>query len=104
MLVRGAGENFNLIVPVRRMYRWAQEHNILWALDTSLKTPTMKEINNLPVETTGDVDLKAKSKKTTRKNTTTGLQEMIRIIPHENKVSIDEMVLDEDTQIQIKLK
>lgn len=104
MLVRGAGENFNLIVPVRRMYRWAEEHNILWALDTSLKTPTMKEINNLPVETTGDVDLKVKSKKTTRKNNSTGLREMIRVIPHESKVSIDEMVLDEETQIQIKLK
>lgn len=104
MLVRGAGENFNLIVPVRRMYRWAEEHNILWALDTSLNTPTMKEINNLPVETTGDVDIKVKSKKTTRKNITTGLREMIRVIPHENRISIDEMVHDDETQIQIKLK
>ena len=27
MIVRGAGEGFNFMVPVRRMVRWAEEHN-----------------------------------------------------------------------------
>ena len=26
MIVRGAGEGFNLMVPVRRMVRWAEKH------------------------------------------------------------------------------
>ena len=51
MLVRGAGENFNLIVPIRRMVRWAEDHDIMWALDPSLKAPSIKEIKKLPVET-----------------------------------------------------
>ena len=50
MIVRGAGEGFNLMVPVRRMMRWAKEHEIMWALDPSIKTPSLKEILSAPVE------------------------------------------------------
>ncbi|MBL69591.1 MAG: hypothetical protein CMO74_14315 [Verrucomicrobiales bacterium] len=57
MLVRGAGENFNLIVPIRRMKKWADENALLWALDPKAKMPTFEEIENLPVESSG---LKAK--------------------------------------------
>jgi len=46
MLVRGAGETFNLIVPVRRMITWAKDNNCSWALDESAKTPTMSELNS----------------------------------------------------------
>ena len=53
MLVRGAGENFNLMVPVRRMKKWAEENNLLWALDPSAKSPTFKEIKKIPVEDSG---------------------------------------------------
>ena len=56
MIVRGAGEGFNLMVPVRRMKRWATEHDIMWAIDPKLKMPTMKEINELPIESTGKKD------------------------------------------------
>jgi S1-C subfamily serine protease len=51
MVVRGAGENFNLIVPVRRMVRWAEKHGIMWAIDPSVEMPSFKEIKDLPVET-----------------------------------------------------
>jgi S1-C subfamily serine protease len=51
MVVRGAGENFNLIVPVRRMVRWAERHDIMWAIDPSVEMPSFKEIKDLPVET-----------------------------------------------------
>lgn len=54
MIVRGAGEGFNLMVPIRRMKRWAAEHDIMWALDPSLDVPTLEEIKDLPVESTGD--------------------------------------------------
>ena len=50
MLVRGAGETFNLIVPVRRMRDWAKDNDVLWAIDANLETPTLKEIVNIPIE------------------------------------------------------
>lgn len=50
MLVRGAGETFNLIVPVRRMRVWATKHDILWAIDMNKEVPDMEEILSLPVE------------------------------------------------------
>lgn len=53
MLVRGAGETFNLIVPVRRMYDWSKGCGLLWALDTNVPMPTLKEIEDITVETTG---------------------------------------------------
>ena len=42
MLVRGAGEGFNLIVPVRRMQDYCQKHKIMWALDKSAAMPTLR--------------------------------------------------------------
>ena len=53
MLVRGAGEGFNLIVPVRRMRTWAKEAGIEWAMDPKVKMPPQAELNKLPVEFTG---------------------------------------------------
>ena len=50
MLVRGAGETFNLIVPVRRMRSWAVKQDILWAIDSGKEVPDMKDILTLPVE------------------------------------------------------
>lgn len=50
MLVRGAGETFNLIVPVRRMRDYAKKYNVLWAIDTGVKVPTLQEITSLSVE------------------------------------------------------
>ena len=52
MLVRGAGEGFNLIVPVRRMINYCEKHKIMWALDRNVKMPTEDEIKKIPVETT----------------------------------------------------
>ena len=60
MIVRGAGEGFNLMVPVRRMARWAKEHDIMWALDPEVKVPTIEEINQLPIETTTKEELSEK--------------------------------------------
>ena len=50
MLVRGAGETFNLIVPVRRMRRWATEQEILWAIDMDKEVPALADIVKLPIE------------------------------------------------------
>lgn len=50
MLVRGAGETFNLMVPVRRMKDWASKNKVLWALDPSVPMPTLAEIEKLSPE------------------------------------------------------
>jgi hypothetical protein len=50
MLVRGAGEGFNLIVPVRRMVDYCEKHKIMWALDKSVAMPTEDELKKMPVE------------------------------------------------------
>jgi S1-C subfamily serine protease len=50
MLVRGAGSDYNLCVPIARMHNWAQKSGIAWALSSSLKAPSMAELEKLPVE------------------------------------------------------
>jgi len=55
MLVRGAGETFNLIVPVRRMRKWAEKEKIVWAMDSNEKAPSMDEIESMTVENMADL-------------------------------------------------
>ena len=50
MLVRGAGEGFNLIVPVRRMINYCEEHKIMWAMDPTKEMPTESELKKMPIE------------------------------------------------------
>jgi len=50
MLVRGAGEGFNLIVPVRRMIDYCEQHKIMWALDAKVPMPTEGELKKMSVE------------------------------------------------------
>ncbi len=75
MIVRGAGEGFNLMVPVRRMTRWAKEHDIMWALDPSIKAPPLKEILSLPVENSPKED----SDEDDKKNTINGKVDPLKI-------------------------
>jgi S1-C subfamily serine protease len=53
MLVRGAGEGFNLIVPVRRMRSWAKKAGVQWALDHDAKMPSQEELDKMPIEDVG---------------------------------------------------
>jgi S1-C subfamily serine protease len=50
MLVRGAGETFNLVVPVRRMQSWVKSRDIKWILDPSEPMPTLEYIKKIEVE------------------------------------------------------
>ena len=52
MLVRGAGEGFNLIVPVRRMVDYCEKNKIMWALDANVKMPPEDELKKMPIENT----------------------------------------------------
>jgi S1-C subfamily serine protease len=63
MIVRGAGEGFNLMVPVRRMKRWAEKHGVMWALDPSIPAPTLDKIKTLPIENVSKEDGGSKKKK-----------------------------------------
>jgi S1-C subfamily serine protease len=53
MLVRGAGEQFNLIVPARRLVGWAKTAGVEWAVDPDVKMPSTEALKKLPVEDTG---------------------------------------------------
>ena len=78
MIVRGAGEGFNFMVPVRRMMRWAEEHDIMWALDPKLSMPPLEEILDMPIEHAGDdSDVEVKSKTSSRMT-----REIDRHFPH----------------------
>ncbi|SVC28520.1 uncharacterized protein METZ01_LOCUS281374 [marine metagenome] len=46
MLVRGAGETFNLIVPVRRMIKWSKAVGCEWAISTEAKSPTLAQLQS----------------------------------------------------------
>lgn len=56
MLVRGAGEQFNLIVPIRRMRSWAERAGVAWALDASIPMPSDEDLRKMPIEDAGVPD------------------------------------------------
>lgn len=53
LVLRGAGETFNLIAPVRRMREWAERAQVEWAIDDSVALPSDAEMRKLPVEDNG---------------------------------------------------
>ena len=63
LLVRGAGETFNLIVPIRRLRSWAGKHNLTWAIDPNVPAPSMFEIASIPIEDNGPLSNMTKDKK-----------------------------------------
>ena len=52
MVVRGSGETFNLIVPVRRIKQWADRSGVSFILDASTAVPSATELKKLPVDDT----------------------------------------------------
>lgn len=50
MVVRGAGEGFNFIVPVRRMKEWAKKVGIEFALDANVDVPTEEKLRSQPID------------------------------------------------------
>lgn len=95
MLVRGAGEGFNLVVPVRRMLRWAEAHDIMWALNPSIKSPSLAEIKALPVETVGEIEGVTKKSKKNAKN----LPYLIRVETFDRNIDGSE---DESDELRVR--
>jgi len=50
MIVRGAGENFQLAIPIRRIYKWAESNNLKWVFDPSLESPSLEKLLEMPIE------------------------------------------------------
>lgn len=50
MIVRGAGETFNLIVPQRRLAKWAKKVGVEFAIDDNIPVPTEDDLKKHPVE------------------------------------------------------
>lgn len=50
MVVRGAGETFNLIVPVRRMREWAKKVGVEFTIDDSLEIPSEDKLRSQPID------------------------------------------------------
>lgn len=53
MLVRGAGEGFNLFVPVRRIREWAKKADVMWAVDDNESMLSAEELEKVRVEDIG---------------------------------------------------
>ena len=97
MLVRGAGEGFNLIVPVRRIVEYCEKHKIMWALDEKMKMPTEDEIKKLPIENTPSEE---KDSKENKKNNVLNSMEkefpfMIRITTTPFKVVVPSVYMNQ---------
>lgn len=50
MIVRGAGETFNLYVPMRRIQKWAERVGVQFVLSDKLPVPDEKTLHKNPVE------------------------------------------------------
>ena len=50
MLVRGAGETFNLIVPARRIKEFAVKNDLNWAIDDKATMPSLEDLEKITVE------------------------------------------------------
>lgn len=50
MVVRGAGETFNLVVPMRRIKAWTKKNHIEWAINQNIPLPTDDEIKIIQIE------------------------------------------------------
>lgn len=78
MIVRGAGEGFNLIVPMRRIHRWLDTNDMLWLVNPKIRMPKMAEIRSIPVEGVIEETTNKKSKRSLNDL----YPELIRKLPH----------------------
>lgn len=53
LLVRGAGETFGFVVPVRRMRTWAKDAGVEWAMDREVEMPSADRLRKMPIEDAG---------------------------------------------------
>ena len=81
MLVRGAGEGFNLIVPARRMKSYCEKHDIMWALDPKVKIPSEEDLKKMPIENSPSEQEEDEEKSEKKKMMEKAFPHMIRIVP-----------------------
>jgi S1-C subfamily serine protease len=61
MIVRGAGETFNLYVPMRRIATWAERTGVKFIFDPTVTVPSIEDIKKKPVEEPGNGTLRSPS-------------------------------------------
>lgn len=62
MVVRGAGETFNLIVPSRRIKEWAKKAGVEFAIDDKVPVPSEVELKKIRLDSTNNVSIVEKLK------------------------------------------
>lgn len=50
MVVRGSGETFNLMIPIRRIVKWTKKNDIEWVVNPDVKVPTLDKILEMSIE------------------------------------------------------
>jgi hypothetical protein len=53
LILRGAGETFNLIAPTRRIHDWAKKAGVEWAMTAKAAMPTAADLARMPIEDNG---------------------------------------------------
>lgn len=78
MLVMGAGEGFGLIVPVRRMHKWAKAVGVEFAMDPTAKVPSEEELRKQPIDDNSPTPKSVEdAHKATKNRTDLGLKFMV---------------------------
>lgn len=49
-IVMRGGANICLILPSRKIHKWAKEKNVAWAIDPSVPMPSEEELKKIPIE------------------------------------------------------
>ena len=76
LLVRGAGEGFNLYVPIRRIKIWAKKVGVEFALDDNVPVPSDDELKKYPLE---DLNFASKTDEKTSGDTKFLIRELQKI-------------------------
>lgn len=84
MIVRGAGETFNLVVPMRRLHKWATKVGVDFTLDPSLPVPSDETVRSKPVED----NFRASTSGSGQKSSSTGKIDF-KFLIKENPISVD---------------
>ena len=79
MLVRGSGEGFNFIVPIRRMREWAKRVNVEWAIDPAVEIPNLETLKKLNIEDIG-VDFTSAKENSAEKKGIDGIKTYLHVI------------------------
>lgn len=89
MIVRGAGETFNLYVPMRRINKWAKRVGVDFVLDDKIAVPSNEELRKVPIEEVGGEDPTRERATHKSYNSNEPYPFLIQTFPKKGKISIE---------------